>query len=216
MATPTKGGGVQGATKVTVSRPERDFDKQNRQREIGLTFRARERSGGGDYSDTSANVSGAPKYISSDGRVNRINSAIGIKKGGVKKRAAAITVSFLIMSWTWWLWLFVQIPLAITAVAGIGTAATGEAIWWGILDKLGITSNLGMLMFSAGTFGVLIVGIISFLIASSFFQMRGINCWKSLSVIIMALCFCGYIIPGINLMPLIWFWCIYVVYSQGD
>lgn len=127
----------------------------------------------------------------------------------------AATASWAIIASTAFLWP-VQAIMAVISIGGLGTLTVLETEWVGYLDLFGWVSSWGQEMLFISLIIVFIIGFLVMLTAIFVYTIRGINISNDLSILIMAICLALYAVPVFNLLPWMWFWCLYVVKSQTD
>lgn len=128
------------------------------------------------------------------------------------KITRASTALLTIVAWTSFLYL-IQFISASFAILSVGSLIMFEATGISYID-FGLLTNGGEGVFFTSTGVVLAVGAFSLLIAIGVFMLRGVKINKELSLLVAALCFCLYVLPGFNLVPWAWMWSLYVVKSQ--
>ena len=132
------------------------------------------------------------------------------------RTANAIVVSWSIVVFTIWIYLF-QLMCATLAIVGLSAITKTEDSWWAAAADFitfGSLSGVGLTMFFFGIVGTFICGLITFLVAISFYSMRGVKAFKGVSIIVLGLGFSAYLTPILNFVPWIWLWCLYVVKSN--
>ena len=127
--------------------------------------------------------------------------------------ANAGSAAWFIVGMTWILYV-VQFVFAILSLIGFSALFAAEESWLGYVDVLGLFSDTAGMMLFVGMGMTAAMGILTLIIAIALFIFRGVKINRGISGIIMAVCFAFNIVPGFNLAPWIWVWCLYVVKSQ--
>lgn len=148
---------------------------------------------------------------------NNNKSLGGIKNYAVKGERVikATSATWFIIGITWILYV-VQFIFAILSLIGMASLLAYDSSLVDYLDFFDFASDGGEMVMYTGMFISFAMGILTFIVALAIFVSRRVDSGRSLSIFVAALCFSSYAVPGLNLIPWAWLWCLYVVKSQID
>jgi hypothetical protein len=127
----------------------------------------------------------------------------------------AATATWFIITTTAFIWP-VQLVFAAISIAGLGTVVALDTEWIGYLDLFGWVSDSGLEILVISLIIVFIIGFLIMMTAIFIYTIRGISIVRGMSIFVMAVCLALYAVPVFNLLPWMWFWCLYVVKSQAN
>ena len=141
-------------------------------------------------------------------------SAVGRGEAFGAARTATATASIILG--TIWIYL-IQIFLGtftLLGAAGLGYINTDW--WYGLADSIsfGTLSEAGLSFYIVGVAGTLVCSIVIALIAGFTYSVRGVKIMGGLSLLVLTLCFCLHVLPFFNMLPLVWFWCFYLLVTS--
>ena len=150
---------------------------------------------------------------------SRAERMLAIRNGravkGVTKTAKSAAATSAIVEVTIIVYLW-QLAFAVLAIIGLGLATANADSWLITIATFGLGGIGGKTIMAVGLVTTLLLGAVSFLIAIGIYMSRRINCWRGLSIPLIALGLCCYITPFLNLLPIMWLWCLYVLKSQAE
>ena len=187
---------------------ERTQKKQEERRQR----RTREGVSGRERASQSANTKKMLKGSRLRPNARRLRKMTKGKGGVVSMTATVAATSFILLNTT--VVYLIQVVFGIAYLAGIAGLETIEDSWWlGILDTVTFSTaeNTGLLFMAIGAYGSMLCSVVMWCIAIPIYMARGINIWRGISVPLMGFILALHFIPVFNILPLVWFWCFYIV-----
>jgi|GEM_PF-2977411 len=106
---------------------------------------------------------------------------------------------------------YIQIFFGILTLIGMLIMAGLNDNWFVNTITFGTLTEAGAAIFIVGIVGAFICGVVSFLIATALIVSRGISILGGICIAILSVCLVGLLCPVINILPIMWLWCLYVV-----
>lgn len=127
--------------------------------------------------------------------------------------AKAASAAWFIVGMTWILYM-IQFVFAAVSLVGLSGLAVLDDGWAGYADVFGLLSDTAEITTYVGMGITTVMGIFTLIMAIAIFLFRRVDIAKGHSVPLMAVCFALNAVPGTNIVPWVWVWCLYVVKSQ--